>query len=170
MGFLFVYHAIDEQTLDEMWRLPDGPFFERFQEFEENTILPSLHIGKSWDALHCTLTGVSASEPIDGDKLSECVVGVHPKIWEGDDTSTYIAVTENEEISAILSAIDSYDESKIRSILDPDKLEKQNVYPKGIWSDPHDSLVNEMTTTLEDIRSFLKQTMLAENHVLASMM
>ena len=78
MGHLAVYIAIDDPSLEALWQLDDEPFRARFFEIEEDERLERLNLDKIWDALHCTLTGVTASNPIDGNRLSESIVGVEP--------------------------------------------------------------------------------------------
>lgn len=170
MGHLAVYIAIDDAPLDALWQLADDPFRARFFEIEEDESLDRLNLDKIWDVLHCTLTGNPASDPIEGNKLSESIVGVHPKIYDDEDYSVFVSVIDNQEIEGILDALEEWDSTKLKSALDPSKLRKQKVYPKGIWDDDPDRLVVEMDDALCSIRTFFGDSLENGKHVLATIL
>jgi len=170
MGQNAVYIAIDEPTLDALWQLNDQPFRDRFLELEEDEALARLDIAKIWDALHCTLTGVSASDPIEGDKLSESIVGVHPKLFDDEDYSMFVSVIENDEIEDILAALGAFNADKLKVAFDPATLEKRKVYPNGIWQDEPSQLIAEMDDALNSIRDFFRASLDGGKHILATIL
>ena len=170
MGQNAVYIALDDSTLDALWQLDDQPFRDRFLEIEEDDSFERLDIAKIWDALHCTLTGVSASKPIDGNKLSESIVGVHPRIYDDEDYSIFVSVIDNSEIEAILIALTDFDAEKLEASLDLATLKKQRVYPDGIWEDEPSQLVAEMDDALCSIRGFFQSALTAGHHILATIL
>jgi hypothetical protein len=170
MGQNAVYISIDDPTLDALWQLDDQPFRDRFLEIEEDQNFDRLDIAKIWDVLHCTLTGVTASKPIEGNKLSESIVGVHPKIYDDEDYSMFVSVIDNGEIDEILLALKAIDLAKLTASFEPATLRKQKVYPNGIWDDEASALVEEMDAALNSIREFFRCSLKDGRHILATIL
>lgn len=170
MGQNAVYIAIDDNTAEQLWALDDEPFRARFLEIEEDEQFQRLDIAKIWDTLHCTLTGVPASRPIEDDRLSEAIVGVHPKIYDDEDYSLFVSIIDNSELEEIIAALAPFDEAKLAAQLNLPLLKKQKVYPQGIWNDDPGSLVRELTDALLAIREFFGRSRAAGSHVLATIM
>jgi hypothetical protein len=170
MGMNSVYISIDESSLDKLWELEDQQFRDHVLEIEEDDRFSRLDIGKIWDVLHCTTTGVSASEPIEGDKLSEAFVGVFPKIFDDEDDSMFISVIENGDLQSICSAVSEFDLAKLTAAFDPKLLQKKKVYPRGIWKDDPTNLIAELNTALRDIEVFFATAHKAEQHILATIL
>jgi hypothetical protein len=170
MGQNAVYIAVDQQTLDTLWALEDQEFRDHFVELEENETFKRVDIGKTWDALHCTLTGISASDPIEDNPLSEGIVGVNPKIFEDDDYSVFVSVTYNGELAKILGALDAITPDRLFGMLNTKKLKSQNVYPTGIWNDPPTSLAKELSDELTSLRQFYRESLESGLHVLSTIM
>ena len=170
MGRLATYIAIEGNRLESLWSLDDDDFREAFLDVENDDSLARLEIDKIWDALHCTLTGESASNPIDGDKLSESIVGVHPKIYDDEDYSVFVSVIDNSEIQEILNAIMVVDREKLASLIDPTRMKQKNVYPNGIWNDSTEQLVSEMDSALQSIRTYFEHISGSGLHILATVL
>lgn len=170
MGQNAVYIAIDDDTAEQLWALDDEPFRARFLEIEEDEQFQRLDIAKIWDALHCTLTGVPASRPIEDDKLSEAIVGVHPKIYDDEDYSVFVSIIDNSELAEITTALGPFNAAKLTEQLNPTLLEQQNVYPTGIWNDDPKSLVRELADAVTAIRKFFDDSKAEGSHVLATIM
>ena len=168
MGRLATYIAVDGDRLDAIWDLPDDEFRSGFRDLENDKQLQRLEIDKIWDALHCTLTGQSASEPIDGNRLSESIVGTYPKLLDDDDYSLFVSVIDNEDIREILAAIEPFDRAKLASVFDPATLEDNDVYPSGIWDDSPEALVDEMASAIESMRRFFVAISDTNLHILAT--
>ncbi len=169
MGFNGVYIAIDDPSLEALWALEGQRFRDRFLEIEEDATFKRLDIGKSWDILHCTLTSVSASTPIEGDKRSEAIVGVHVKLFDDDD-SMFVSVIDHTEIEGVLVALREFDEEKLTASFSAATLREQRVYPAGIWKEDKTALVAEMDSTLRAIRKFLRTSFNDGRHVLATIL
>lgn len=97
------YTLVDDETLDRLVELSSEELVAELETLER---APSstVYLDQAWEPLHLMLTGSSASDPIEGDPLSEAVVGVH--VFDGED---FIACTEHDEIAPILAALDSVD-------------------------------------------------------------
>ena len=109
MGILASYMMIDEPTLEGFFKLEStNSLLEQVYDLEEQGLFERYDLGKIWDALHCFLTGVSASTPIDGSKLSEAIVGIHffQYFREEDD---FVTCTENRELGEIIDAMEKFD-------------------------------------------------------------
>ena len=170
MGRLATYIAIEGERLDTLWSLGDDAFRDAFLDIEEDASLARLNIDKIWDVLHCTLTGESAANPMEGDKLSESIVGVHPKIYDDEDYSVFVSVIDNSEIQGILKAITPIDRDKLASLLDPSCLKRKRVYPSGIWEDNAEQLISEMDNALQAIKQYFERISATGCHILATVL
>ena len=75
MGMIANYQLISDRDLKKLMTEKDiADFTEELQEAEDCILFD---MDKMWDVLHFVLTGVSAGEPIEGNTLSESIVGVN---------------------------------------------------------------------------------------------
>lgn len=72
MGMQAVYMLADKATMD---KLSDDALFENIEDYGDEETTETCDIDKMWDGLHFLLTGASAENPIEGNPLSEAVVG-----------------------------------------------------------------------------------------------
>lgn len=163
------YLMIDEDTLDSLMDLNNRELTQKLFEIEESGKFELIDIDKIWDALHCFLTGVSASKPIEGDKLSEAVVGVH-NFNIDDEDADFVTCTENDELEAIIIAIESVDFDKLAISFDPKVLKKHRIYPQGIEQDGKEQLVEEFRYALTELLKFYKKALDTNHHVIVSIL
>ncbi|WP_238650359.1 DUF1877 family protein [Paenibacillus piscarius] len=106
------YVLADEDTLERMMGMDGSELMNTLEKLIEGG---SEHydIDKLWEELHIGLTGVSASEPIDGDRLSEAVVGVH--VFEVEEEDGFFACTEQDELEDIIAAMQQVDLDKLET-------------------------------------------------------
>ena len=169
MGRNASYIAIDDGPLDELGKPEsDEEFRQKFPDGVEESDWPRIVIGKVWDALHCTLTGVTAADPIRDNRLSEAVVGVYPRIYDDDDYSIYVSVIDLENLPEILKALWPIDESFLQERFDPKVMKQQRLYPAGIWQGDPEQLIGEMLSAVVELRKFVTQTISDHRHVLAT--
>ena len=169
MGLIAEYLLVDEQTLDSLLNLGSEARMSRVVELTENTLAERLDIDKLWDALHCFLTGVSATSPLAGNKLSESIVGVH-NFGEDDENADFIACIEHQELPGILAALMALDFKKLAAGFQPALLQAHNVYPPGIWQDDRQQLLAEMQRAIGDLRIFYEKALVRNCHVLVSIL
>ncbi len=169
MGFNAVYIAVDIQLVEDLWQLGDADFRERFLELED-AALRRLNIGKLWDSLHCTLTGESARDPIEGNRLSEVVVGVWPRIFDDDDYSVFVSVIENSDLPHLLTALEPFDRQALSAAIDVEQWAEKDIYPLYMWEDDRDEVVTELDEALASIRRFFQEAGEAGQHVLATIL
>ena len=163
MGFIGVYMMVDENTLDSMMKLDGDALFEKVNELEETN--EKYTMDKLWDGLHFLLTGVSASKPIDGNKLSEAIVGVHVFDTNEDD---FIACIENHELTEIVKALENVNKKELEQKFDPILLKKKKIYP-NIWEkDKKDELFIELMNEHNGLLKFYKKALEKNQHIIYS--
>lgn len=155
------YTLIDDETLDRMLEL-DGDSLVAQLEALESGGAATVYIDKLWDGLHFLLTGAPASDPIEGDPLSEAVVGVH--VIDEDD---YVACTELDELAAVISALEAVDLDRVLSSVDFAAFDRAGVTP-NIWSDPPARLRSELSDAMALLLDIHRRAASEERHLLVS--
>jgi len=167
MGMIAQYLMIDEETLESLMNLGDEDLLERFIEIEESEKFEVIDIDKIWDALHFFLTGTSASRPIEGNKLSEAIVGVHNFTIDGEN-SEFITCIENNELNDIINEILKINFNKLSEEFNPEHMKRLDIYPSGIWKDNKVQLIDEFKSTLSEILIFYKKALTSKYHIIVS--
>lgn len=161
MGMLARYIAVSEDELNRLIDLGDEPLTDEIDLLEEKN--PTLDLDKMWDGLHFILTGESASEPLEGEPLSDAVVGVHVI-----DDETFIAATGNGELKEIINALNAVDRKALRAEFSPRRLDEENIYP-DIWlQENKESLFDELEQSLDQLIHFYQQCLKDGSHVLVT--
>jgi hypothetical protein len=106
LGMLGQYVMVDEDTLESMMAMDGAALMGTLEKLIEAGN-EYYDIDKLWEDLHLSLTGVSASEPVDGNPLSEAVVGVH--VFEVEEEDGFFACTEHDELEGIIRAMQQLD-------------------------------------------------------------
>jgi hypothetical protein len=169
MGMIAEYLMVDEETLNSLMDLNNDDLTNKLFAIEESGKFECIDIDKIWDALHYFLTGISASKPIEGNKLSEAIVGIHNFNIEDED-SDFVTCTENEELVEIITAIEKIEFEKLASNFDPKFLKTNAIYPNGIEQDSKEQLVQEFKEALKEILEFYKKALLAKYHIIVSIL
>ncbi|MEK3716473.1 DUF1877 family protein [Paenibacillus sp. FSL R7-0333] len=112
MGMLGQYVMVDEDTLERMMEMDGSELMDTLEKLIEGGS-EYYDIDKLWEELHLALTGVSASEPIEGDPLSEAVVGVH--VFEVEEEEGFFACTEQDELEDIIAAMQQVDFDQLKT-------------------------------------------------------
>ena len=167
MGIQAGYLMVDEKTLSSFMELDNKSLCNRIEQLENDDKTISINIDKIWDALHCFLTGTTASEPIEGNKLSEAVVGIHVFNIE-DENADFVGCIENEELESVIKSIEDLPFEKMVKKFDPIVLKNQQIYPKGIWQDSKEQLVDEFQNALTEIEQFYKKALETNKHIIVS--
>ena len=163
MGMIGVYIMIDEETLDEMMKLDGDGLFEKVNALEE--IVEKYTIDKLYDGLHCLLTGVSAIKPIENNKLSEAIVGVHVFDTNDDD---YITCSENDELPEIIKALENINIEELEEKFDPRTFKKKKIYP-NIWEiNKKDELFKELINEYNGLLGFYRKALEKNKHIIFS--
>ena len=163
MGIRASYQQIDDTTLDALLALEPDDVPDGVEELQERGA-PTLDLDKAWDGLHFLLTGVSAAAPVEGDRLSEAVVGVHV-IFSDDDE--FIGCTERDELAAIIAALEAVALPQLLESADFGAFDRADVYP-DIWSDDPRVLTAELGDAFRILLEFLRASAAAGQHVVVS--
>lgn len=161
MGLQAAYTRIDEATLDRLADLdPDG-LVDEIDRLEESGV-PTTYLDKMWDGLHFALTGVPASSPIEGDPLSEAVVGVHA--FDSDD---FVGCTEAGELAAIVAALEEVDIAAVLDRQDFAAFAAAELYP-SIWAEDPVRLRGELTDAFALLLDAHRAALAAGDHLLVT--
>ena len=151
MGMLASYQAVDDAALASTMDLDEDDLIELIEEFYDDDDVPGYDMDKNWDMLHFVLTGASASWPIDGDPLSQAIVGVHVY---GEES--YYSSTQADEVPRILDALRAVDIDSLRGRCDPAAFRKHDLYP-ALEDAPEDSLWQTMKDEYEGLLGFYSE-------------
>ena len=165
MGMIACYMEVDLSTLERLKNLDTEEVFEEIEELEEDMNVADLD--KMWDGLHCLLTKESASDLIEGNALSEAIVGTTKFDDEGDDFITYIEPARVCEIVKVLNEIDI---QSLCSSFDPEYFAKKEIYPDIWMRDDKDELIGELTFAFEELAQFYNGVAEHNNAVVVSIL
>ena len=161
MGMIACYTMINDADLAKLKSTEPEDMFDLLEELNDTHEV--LDIDKIWDGLHFLLTGESASSPIEGDPISEAIVGVS-NLNEDD----FIACTSHEELNDIVESLSAIDFPKLKTIFEPSAFNKAEIYP-NIWiSNDKDKLFAELEEAFNDLLVFYKQTILEKMNIVVS--
>jgi hypothetical protein len=164
MGMLGVYMALDDKSLNRLKKLKEDEIADEIENMEQH--FDACDIGKSWDGLHFILTGYSAPNPIENNKLSEAITGIHN--FSKNEDADFVAYTRNDELAAIITAMESVDENTLKERFDPKLLRKHDIYP-NIWEDnKKECLCKELMNEFYGLLTFYKNTFKNGLHIVVS--
>ena len=166
MGIIANYQYLSDNNLQELksFYAEEDDIFEEVEDWnDEAEIL--LDIDKMWDALHFVLTGVSCSEPIKNNPLSEAVVGV----FSIDGIEEYISYIEKSRIKDIVFAFDNFDIEKALKTFSMKECKEAELYP-NIWDyeEETDEIKEEIMDYFQDMKDFYKQVLEEDGNVLVT--
>ena len=166
MGIIANYQYLSDANLQELksFYAEEDDIFEEVEDWnDEAEIL--LDIDKMWDALHFVLTGVSCSEPIKNNPLSEAVVGV----FSIDGIEEYISYIEKSRIKDIVFALDNFDIEKALETFSMEECEEAELYP-NIWGyeEETEEIKEEIMDYFQDMKDFYKQVLEEDGNVLVT--
>ena len=166
MGIIANYQYLSDTNLQELksFYAEEDDIFEEVEDWnDEAEIL--LDIDKMWDALHFVLTGVSCSEPIENNALSEAVVGV----FSIDGIEEYISYIEKSRIKDIVFALDNFDIEKALKTFSMEECEEAELYP-NIWGyeEETEEIKEEIMDYFQDMKDFYKQVLEEDGNVLVT--
>ncbi len=151
MGLNAVYIKVNDETLDSLKKMQGEDLLEALEEIEDNGG-ELVDIDKMWDGLHFLLTGVTASEPISDNKLSEFVVGVN--MFSEDEDADFISYSAASEIKNILEEANKVNLGELNEKFNPDTFNKKEIYP-NIWdSNDRELLWEALENSFNDLLEF----------------
>ena len=165
MGLRANYQYLSDKDLLSLKQFDnDDDIFETVEDWNEDAEI-LLDIDKNWDLLHYMLTGVSASDPIWEDPLSEVVVGV-TSIEEIDD---FIAYTKKDRAADILKALEDFDMETALESFALEEGKEAELYP-NIWDyeEEEDEIKEDLLDCFERMKDFYKEILDADGNVLVT--
>ncbi|AYA99746.1 YfbM family protein [Lachnoanaerobaculum umeaense] len=165
MGLRANYQYLSDKDLVALKKFDnEDDIFETVEDWnDEAEIL--LDIDKNWDLLHYMLTGVSASDPIWEDPLSEAVVGV-TSIEKIED---FIAYINKDRVSDILKALEDFDMESALESFSLEEGKEAELYP-DIWDydDEEEEIKEDLLDCFERMKEFYKEILEADGNVLVT--
>lgn len=166
MGIIANYQYLSDANLQELksFYAEEDDIFEEVEDWnDEAEIL--LDIDKMWDALHFVLTGVSCTEPIKNNPLSEAVVGV----FSIDGIEEYISYIEKSRIKDIVFALDNFDIEKALKTFSMKECKEAELYP-DIWDyeEETDEIKEEIMDYFQNMKDFYTQVLEEDGNVLVT--
>lgn len=163
MGIQAAYTRVDEATLDRLVEMEPSTLAAAVEKLEDDGA-PTVYLDKMWDGLHFLLTGVSAGAPIEDNKLSEAVVGVH--VFDSDD---FIGCTELDELPQIIAALEGVDITELLDEVDFSTFAQADLYP-NTWADDRAALVIELTQAFTALLDVHRDCLVAGTHLIVSIL
>ena len=149
MGMLGVYMLTDENTMNIL--SDNDNLFEAVENYGEEKTTISYGIDKS------------SQEPIEGEPLSEAVVGVHVL-----DCKSFIAYTAPYEIHTIIKALNEVDIDTLITKMNLSKFRKAKIYP-NIWVKKNEEqLKKELKQEFFNLKTFYEKALNSQTGVLVS--
>lgn len=129
MGMIACYQMTDADMVNTLLKKTNEEVFEAIEELQEvdETVL---NIDKLWDGLHFLMTKVTASEPLEGNPLSEAVVGV--KNFSDDEDADFISYILPERVPIIVNELKLFEIENVIEKLQPKEFAQNDIYP-NIW-------------------------------------
>ena len=163
MGIQAAYTTVDTAELDRLVQLPPSDLGDAIEALE-TAGAPTLYLDKMWDGLHFLMTGVSASSPIEGDPLSEAVVGVH--VFDSED---FVGCTEVDELPGIIAALKAVSPAALLDSVDFSAFARAEIYP-NTWTDERAALAAELSAAFAELLDFHRAALAAERHLIVSIL
>lgn len=164
MGLQAAYTLVDEETLDRLVGLEPGALGEALEELEEAGA-ETAYLDKMWDGLHFLLTGEPASSPIEDDRLSEAVVGVHA--FDGEDA--YVGCSEADELAPIIAALEAVELDALLESADFEAFGRAELYPE-IWTDEPAVLRRELSAAYAALLTVHRRAAATRSHLIVSIL
>lgn len=164
MGIIANYNYLSNKDLKELktFYLEENETFEETEEVNLDVKI-SLDLDKMWDALHFVLTGVSSSEPIKNNPLSEAILGV----TSIEEVEEFLSYTEKVRIQDIVSALEHFDIETAMEIFSMKECQRANLY-SDIWNDEEetDEIKEELTDCFYKLKDFYQKILEVNGNVM----
>ncbi|WP_291726458.1 DUF1877 family protein [Bernardetia sp.] len=154
MGIRAVYIALDDKEVTELEKLLDQKLLKEVEKIQKKGDCTRIDIDKMWDILHFILTGNSASEPIEDNKLSEFVVGVSPILYEDE----YISFSPQEDVAEIVEKVKNIDFDIYRDSFRIKDLSEKDIYPNvGVSLEEEEFVFEEVKKEFYRLSNFYNE-------------
>lgn len=161
MGMIAGYTLLDDDLFAQLIADPETAS-EAINDASGDDDIEDLD--KFWDALHVALTGVTSLDSVDGDPLSEAIMGVREV--DPDSDSEFVAVISRSDVPRILAALREVDIADIVGRLNPSAEVRGATYPSGIWD--FDDLGAELAQVFRLLLAFYERAAASGRHIAVS--
>lgn len=147
MGMRANYQFLSDKQYTELKSLEmENPevAFDTVEDWNEKEEI-LLDIDKMWDVLHFVLNGVGATNPKEGDPLSEAILGEHVL----DEVADFVSYTSNERIPSILNALEEFDIERAMENFRMEECKRAELYP-DIWEYDDEEEIKELKEEIMD--------------------
>ena len=151
MGMSACYQMTDDNVINDLLEKTDEDIFETIEELQE-TEEDVLDIDKLWDGLHFLLTNVSATEPLEGNPLSEAIVGVTN--FSDDEDADFITYILQERVPTILNELKDFDIECAIEEFQPKKFAENDIYPNIWMNEDKEELQEELKECFFELLEF----------------
>ncbi|NLC24956.1 MAG: YfbM family protein [Oxalobacter sp.] len=166
MSFIANYMMVDDNTFDSLFALDNDDLLEKVNELEEaGTELYCMD--KLWDGLHFLLTGTTASTPVEGDELSEAIVGIE-MFNEDDEEADFVASTEAGQLADIIVAMKEVDIEKLAQSANFREFREKEIYPDIWYDEDAASLRQELVQEFNNLLAFYEKAEKQNANILVS--
>jgi hypothetical protein len=165
MGMIACFQMVDDQSLKHLFQMDEDDLFEEIEELQEDSD-SVLDIDKLWDGLHFLLTGVSACQPIEGNHLSEAIIGTSR--FSDDVDSEFITYSFPEEVVEISNALENFDIEKAIGGFNPEEYDRNEIYPSIWMEEDKESLQEELSDCFNELKSFYEKAVEAKKGIVVS--
>lgn len=167
MGMIAYYCLISDEELNSLKNLnSDNEDVSKKLEAENEQDEISLDLDKMWDALHFVLTGKDCANAMQGNPLSQAIVGECTLISSGDE---YLAYISKSSISSILEALENFDMETAMQEFSMEKCKEADIYP-DIWDyeEEAEEIQEEICSYFEQLKAFYRQILAVNGNVVVS--
>ena len=154
MGMIACFQMVDNQCINQLLEMDADELFEEIEEMQEDDD-SVLDLDKLWDGLHFLLTGVTGCKPIEGNPLSESIVGKSRFI--DDDDSDFIAYSFSENVVEISEALRDFDIDIAIDGFQPQEFRRNDIYPDIWMHEDKESLQKELRESFLELKSFYEK-------------
>lgn len=141
MAMAACYQMVDTEMVYSLQDMTADEVFEVIEELQEMDEMV-LDIDKLWDGLHFLLTKVTASEPLEGNPLSEAIVGV--KYFSDEEDAYFIAYILPESVSTIMNELERFDIDGAIEGFQPKEFAQAGIYPNIWMNEDNEALKKEL--------------------------
>ncbi len=165
MGMIACYQMIEDEMINELLKKTAEEIFETIEELQElnETVLD---IDKMWDGLHFLLTNVTASEPVEGNPLSEAVVGVEK--FSNDEDADFIAYVRSERVPIIMKELKCFNIGSAIERFQPIDFAENGIYPNIWMHEDNKELQEELYECFLALKKFYEKAEELEKAVIVS--
>ena len=177
MGMRQVHMMVDNDALNRLLAASKDERFDILSDMEEDSAAyPSYSVDKLWDGLHFIFTGKSAVEPIDGNPLSEAIVGVksfdekedNDCEEDSEDDAILLSYIPHAGLGDLVNAMQNLNWTKIEEKLNLEQMRDEEIYPDIWYEEEKNELLEELHDEAENLLKFFIEAQTAGRNIVVS--